>query len=132
MNYYFTTLVNGKFDAIEAKILTLLKDEGFGLITQIDMQQTLKNKLDVDFKKYKILGACNPMFAYKALQAENKIGTMLPCNLIIQEISPDTIEVSAINPMVSMQAVKNDQLKSIAVSVSEKLENIINNIKNEE
>jgi len=132
MNYYFTTLVNGKFDAIEAKILTLLKDEGFGLITQIDMQQTLKNKLDVDFKKYKILGACNPMFAYKALQAENKIGTMLPCNLIIQELSPNTIEVSAINPMVSMQAVKNDKLKSIAVSVSEKLENIINNIKNEE
>ena len=132
MNYYFTTLVNGKFDAIEAKILTLLKDEGFGLITQIDMQQTLKNKLDVDFKKYKILGACNPMFAYKALQVENKIGTMLPCNLIIQEISPDTIEVSAINPMVSMQAVKNDQLKSIAGTVSDKLENIINNIKNEE
>jgi len=132
MNYYFTTLVNGKFDAIESKILTLLKDEGFGLITQIDMQQTLKNKLDVDFKKYKILGACNPMFAYKALQVENKIGTMLPCNLIIQEISPDTIEVSAINPMVSMQAVKNDQLKSIAGTVSEKLENIINNIKNEE
>ena len=132
MNYYFTTLVNGKFDAIEAKILTLLKDEGFGLITQIDMQQTLKNKLDVDFKKYKILGACNPSFAYKALQAENKIGTMLPCNLIIQEISPDTIEVSAINPMVSMQAVKNEQLKSIAITVSEKLENIINNIKNEE
>ena len=132
MNYYFTTLVNGKFDAIEAKILTLLKDEGFGLITQIDMQQTLKNKLDVDFKKYKILGACNPMFAYKALQVENKIGTMLPCNLIIQEISPDTIEVSAINPMVSMQAVKNDELKSIAGSVSEKLENILNNIKNEE
>ena len=132
MNYYFTTLVNGNFDAIEAKILTLLKDEGFGLITQIDMQQTLKNKLDVDFKKYKILGACNPMFAYKALQVENKIGTMLPCNLIIQEISPDTIEVSAINPMVSMQAVKNDELKSIAGTVSEKLENIINNIKNEE
>ena len=122
MNYYFTTLVNGNFDA----------NEGFGLITQIDMQQTLKNKLDVDFKKYKILGACNPMFAYKALQVENKIGTMLPCNLIIQEITPDTIEVSAINPMVSMQAVKNDELKSIAGTVSEKLENIINNIKNEE
>lgn len=132
MNYYFTTLVDGNFDAIEAKILTLLKDEGFGLITQIDMQQTLKNKLDVDFKKYKILGACNPMFAFKALQVENKIGTMLPCNIIIQEIAPDTIEVSAINPMVSMQAVKNDQLKDIAENVSEKLENVIKNIKNEE
>ena len=132
MNYYFTTLVDGNFDAIEAKILTLLKDEGFGLITQIDMQQTLKNKLDVDFKKYKILGACNPMFAFKALQVENKIGTMLPCNIIIQEIAPDTIEVSAINPMVSMQAVKNDRLKDIAENVSEKLENVIKNIKNEE
>lgn len=132
MNYYYTTLVNGSFEAIEAKLLTLLKDEGFGLITQIDMQQTLKNKLDVDFKKYKILGACNPMFAYKALQVENKIGTMLPCNFIIQEIDPNTIEVSAINPMVSMQGVKNEELKNIAGSVSEKLENVINNIKNEE
>ena len=131
MNYYFTTLVDGNFDAIEAKILTLLKDEGFGLITQIDMQQTLKNKLDVDFKKYKILGACNPPFAYQALQAENKIGTMLPCNFIIQEVSPNSIEVSAINPMVSMNAVKNDALKSIAASVSSKIKNVIHGINNE-
>lgn len=132
MDYYFTTITKGNFEAIEAKVTALLKHEGFGLITQIDMQQTLKNKLQVDFKKYKILGACNPSFAYKALQVENKIGTMLPCNLIIQEISPNTIEVSAINPLVSMQAVKNDQLKSIAQNVSAKLENVINNINNEE
>lgn len=131
MNYYFTTITNGSFEAIEAKVMTLLQNEGFGLITQIDMQQTLKNKLEVDFKKYKILGACNPSFAHKALQVENKIGTMLPCNIIVQEISPNTIEVSAINPLVSMQAVKNEQLKGIAQIVSEKLETIINNINNE-
>jgi uncharacterized protein (DUF302 family) len=130
-SYYFTTITTGSFEAIEAKVMTLLQNEDFGLITQIDMQQTLKNKLQVDFKKYKILGACNPSFAYKALQVENKIGTMLPCNIIVQEISPNTIEVSAINPLVSMQAVKNDQLKGIALIVSERLENIINNINNE-
>jgi uncharacterized protein (DUF302 family) len=131
MNYYFTTITTGSFGTIEAKVMTLLQNEGFGLITQIDMQQTLKNKLEVDFKKYKILGVCNPSFAYKALQIENKIGTMLPCNIIVQEISPNTIEVSAINPLVSMQAVKNDQLKSISQNVSAKLENIINGINNE-
>lgn len=130
-SYYFTTITTGSFEAIEAKAMTLLQNEGFGLITQIDMQQTLKNKLQVEFKKYKILGACNPSFAYKALQVENKIGTMLPCNIIVQEISPNTIEVSAINPLVSMQTVKNDQLKSIAQNVSVKLENIINNFNNE-
>lgn len=132
MNYYFTNITNGSFEAIEAKIMTLLKDEGFGVLTQIDIQQTLKHKLNVDFKKYKILGACNPPFAYEALQAENKIGTMLPCNIVIQEVAPNLIEVSAINPMVSMQAIKNDKLVSIAKNVSAKLENIINRINNEE
>ncbi|HKK12785.1 MAG TPA: DUF302 domain-containing protein [Flavobacteriaceae bacterium] len=132
MNYYFTTTTDGSFETVEAKVMALLKDEGFGLITQIDIQQTLKEKLQVDFKKYKILGACNPSFAYKALQVENKIGTMLPCNIILQEISPNTIEVSAINPMVSMQAVKNEALKGVAETVSAKLENIVNKINDEE
>ena len=131
MNYYFTTVTKGNMAAIEAKIIPLLKEEGFGVLTQIDIQQTLKDKLNVDFKKYKILGVCNPPFAYEALQAENKIGTMLPCNIIIQEISPNTIEVSAINPMVSMKAVKNDKLVSVAKNVSVKLQNIINRIHNE-
>ncbi|MGB5419947.1 DUF302 domain-containing protein [Algibacter sp.] len=131
MNYYFTTTTNGNFEEIEAKVTSLLKDENFGVLTQIDMQQTLKNKLNVDFKKYKILGACNPPFAYKALQAENKIGTMLPCNIIVQEIAPNKIEVSAINPLVSMKAVKNKQLEGIANEVSTKLENVIKNINNE-
>jgi uncharacterized protein (DUF302 family) len=125
MNYYFTTITNGNFDDIEAQLIELLKDEGFGILTQIDMKKTLKAKLNVDFKKYKILGACNPPFAHKALQLENKIGTMLPCNIIIQEIAPNSIEVSAINPIVTMQSVKNEQLKDVAINVSSKLENVI-------
>lgn len=132
MNYYFTTTTSGNFETVEAQVISLLKDESFGVLTQIDIQQTLKNKLDVDFKKYKILGACNPPFAYKALLAESKIGTMLPCNIILQEVAPNTIEVSAINPMVSMQAVKNDQLADIAKEVSDKLENIIKRINKNE
>ena len=128
MNYYYNTIVNGSFESIEAKVIELSKNEGFGVLSQIDMQQTLKKKLDVDFKKYKILGACNPPFAYKALQVEDKIGTMLPCNIIIQELSPNNIEVSAVNPLITMQTVSNETLKVIAYEVSVKLENIINNI----
>ncbi len=131
MSYYYTTITNRSFEDTEAKVIKLLKNEAFGVLSQIDIQQTLKMKLNVDFKKYKILGACNPAFAYKALQAEDKIGTMLPCNIIIQELSPNTVEVSAINPLVSMQAVKNESLKSIALEVSAKLERVIKNITNE-
>ncbi|TJY35770.1 DUF302 domain-containing protein [Pontimicrobium aquaticum] len=125
MKYYFTTTINGSFNDAEEKVRALLKKENFGVLTEIDIQQTLKKKLDVDFKKYKILGACNPPFAYKALQAEDKIGTMLPCNVIIQELSPNHIEISAINPLVSMQAVNNEALKDVAKEVSDKLENVI-------
>lgn len=131
MDYYFTTKCKGNFDDITNKVIALLKKEGFGVLTQIDIQKTLSDKLNVNFKKYIILGACNPPFAYKALQAENKIGTMLPCNIIIQENSPNTIEVSSINPMTSMQSIKNQELKDIAKEVSNKLENVINNLKNE-
>jgi len=131
MNYYFTNRTKGNFETIEAKVIRLLKDEGFGVLTEINMKQTLKSKLNVDFKKYKILGACNPSFAYKALQVESKIGAMLPCNVIIQETSHNTIEVSTINPIVSMQAVKNERLHEVAKVVSTKLENVIKNINNE-
>ena len=130
MKYYFNTTVSGNFEAIIEKVTQLLKNEGFGILTQIDIQQILKNKLDVDFKKYKILGACNPPFAYEALQQEDKIGTMLPCNIIVQELEKNKIEVAAINPMVSMQAVKNEKLGNIAQQVSKKLENVISNLKN--
>ncbi|MDU8885693.1 DUF302 domain-containing protein [Yeosuana sp. MJ-SS3] len=131
MNYYFTSVTNGSFKTIETKVIALLKDEGFGVLNKIDLQQILKNKLNVNFRKYKILGACNPSFAYKALQAENKIGTLLPCNIIVQEIAPNTIEVSSINPLVSMQSIKNKALENIANEVSSKLENVIKKLKNE-
>jgi len=131
MKYYFTKTITGRFEAIETEVIRLLKKEGFGVLTRIDMQDTLKEKLNVDFRNYMILGACNPPFAYKALQAEDKIGTMLPCNIIMQEHAPNTIEVSAINPMVSMQAVDNKTLKTVAEEVSQQLENVINSIENE-
>jgi len=131
MAYYFNTIIPGDFDDIVEKVTELLKKEGFGILTEIDIQKTLKNKLDVNFRKYKILGACNPPFAHLALQAENKIGTMLPCNIILQELDDKSIEVAAINPMVSMQAVKNKKLESIAKEVSSKLENVIKYLDNE-
>ena len=131
MEYYFTTTIKGNFNDTIESVTELLKNEGFGVLTEINIQQTLKNKLNVDFKKYTILGACNPTFAYTALQAENKIGTMLPCNVIVQEIDANTIEVSSINPLVSMQAVKNKKLEDIAQEVSNKLKNVINNLKDE-
>ena len=131
MSYYFTKTITGQFEAVETKVIELLKKEGFGVLTQIDMRKTLKEKLNVEFKNYKILGACNPPFAYQALQAEDKIGTMLPCNVILQEHAPNTIEVSAINPLVSMQAVKNETLKKVADAVSFKLEHVIKNLENE-
>lgn len=131
MDYYFTKIIKGTFKKVEQQVITLLKDEGFGVLTEIDMQTTLKKKLDVDFRAYKILGACNPPFAYNALQAEDKIGTMLPCNFIIQEHAKDQIEVSAINPIVSMAAVKNEALAKIAHTVTNKLRNVINNLNDE-
>lgn len=131
MNYYFTTKYSGNFEDAVTKVKALLKNEGFGVLTEIDIKKTLKDKLNVDFKKYLILGACNPPFAHKALLAEDKIGTMLPCNIIVQELSPNSIEVSSINPMTSMQSVKNNALMDIAKEVSNRLETVINNLKNE-
>ena len=128
MKYYHNKIVAGDFDTIIQKVTQLLKEQGFGVLTQIDIQQALKEKLNVDFKKYKIVGACNPAFAYKALQAEDKIGTMLPCNIIVQEIDNNKIEIAAINPLVSMQSVKNKQLENIAKEVSEKLKKVLLNI----
>ena len=125
MSYYHHKIVSGNFDSVLKKVTALLKEEGFGVLTEIDIQQTLKKKLNIDFKKYKILGACNPTFAYKALQAEDKIGTMLPCNIIVQEIDENKIEVAAINPLISMQSAKNNQLENIAQEVSKRLKNVI-------
>jgi uncharacterized protein (DUF302 family) len=128
MKYYFSRTVTLSFEAAVEKVIAELKKEGFGVLTDIDVKQTLKNKLNVDFKKYRILGACNPPFAYKALQVEDKIGTMLPCNVIVQEINERQVEVAAIDPVASMQAVANPGLKDIAEQVQGKLKKVIENI----
>ncbi|MGV8946279.1 MAG: DUF302 domain-containing protein [Lutibacter sp.] len=125
MNYYFNKTVKGTFEEVIDKVTQGLKEEGFGILTEIDVTATLKKKLDVNFKKYRILGACNPPYAYKALQAEDKIGTMLPCNVIVQEIEEGVIEVAAVNPTASMQAVENKKLSDIANEITSMLENVI-------
>jgi uncharacterized protein (DUF302 family) len=105
-----------------------LKKEGFGILTDMDVQGTLKKKLNVDFRKYRILGACNPPFAYQALQAEDKIGTMLPCNVIVQELADSGVEVAAIDPVASMMAIENPELRGIAEKVRAKLKRVIDNL----
>lgn len=128
MSYYFSRRIKGSFDDALERTTASLKKEGFGILTEIDVKETLKKKLDVDFQKYKILGACNPPFAYKALQAENKIGTMLPCNVIVQEVSEEEIEVAAVDPVASMKAIENPELLSIAKRVQEKLKQVIRSL----
>jgi uncharacterized protein (DUF302 family) len=128
MSYYISTTFNGTFEEAITKATDELKKEGFGVLTEIDVKETLKKKLDVDFKKYKILGACNPNFAYQALQAEDKIGTMLPCNVIVEEHEDGKVEVSAVNPLESMKAIKNDKLADVANQVNEMLKKVINNV----
>jgi uncharacterized protein (DUF302 family) len=128
MSYYYNKVVTGVFEEVVTKVIAALKTEGFGVLTQINVTQTLKDKINVDFRKYRILGACNPPFAYKALQAEDKIGTMLPCNVIVQEKSDGSIEVAAINPMISMLAVKNSALEIIASEIQNKLHKVIDSL----
>ena len=125
MEYYFSKTINDDFDKAIQRVTEALKSEGFGVLTEIDMKATLKKKLDVDFYNYKILGACNPPFAYKALQAEDKIGTMLPCNIIIQEREPGKVEVSAVDPVASMQAIENKELAGIASEIRGRLQRMI-------
>jgi len=128
MRYYFSKILEIPFDDAIAKFAEELKKEGFGIITEIDVKDTLKKKLNVDFKKYKILGACNPSFAFQALQVEDKIGTMLPCNVIVQEIQSGKTEVAAIDPIASMQAVENPKLSAVAKQVQGKLKTVIDNL----
>lgn len=128
MSYYFTKTVAASMDDVVVKVAGELKKEGFGILTEIDVKETLKKKLNVDFKRYKILGACNPPFAYKALLAEDKIGTMLPCNVIVQEHSGGKVEVAAVDPVASMQAVGNTALQEIATEIREKLKKVIERI----
>lgn len=128
MSYYMSKKSELSFEKTLLKVEAELKKEGFGILTDIDVRKTLKKKLNVDFQNYRILGACNPPFAYQALQKENKIGTMLPCNVIVQETPATGVEVSAINPLISMSAVQNPDLLGIAKQVQEKLKKVISRI----
>lgn len=128
MNYFYSKITDKSFDEAITAVTELLKEEGFGVLTEIDVRETLKKKLDVDFKNYKILGACNPGFAHKALLAEDKIGVMLPCNVIVEEHEDGRVEVSAVDPVASMQAVTNDDLKPIAKEVRDNLQGVIDRL----
>ncbi|MBD77363.1 MAG: hypothetical protein CL840_00315 [Crocinitomicaceae bacterium] len=128
MSYYFTKKFESvSFDQVVENTTEALKMEGFGVLTNIDMRTTLKNKLDVDIPRYVILGACNPGFAYKAVQAEDNIGLLLPCNVIVYE-KDNAVVVSIINPVVAMESVKNESLEPIATEVLEKLKRVISTI----
>lgn len=128
MKYYISKKLNTSFDEALIKVTEALKSEGFGVLSEINLHEKLKEKLNVDFRRYKILGACNPAFAYKALQSEDKVGTMLPCNVIIQELAKDEIEVAAVDPVASMMAIDNSSLESIAIEVQEKLKRVISSL----
>lgn len=128
MKYYFNKKLDIEFEEAIEKVTGELKKRGFGILTDIDVKQTLKKKLDVDFRKYRILGACNPPYAHKVLEAEDKIGLMLPCNIVVQECEDGTIEVSAIDPKVSMQAVENPALEEAAGEVRNVLKEFIESL----
>ena len=128
MKYYFSKQLDLPFDEAITRTTDALKREGFGVLTDIDVSATLKKKINADFRRYRILGACNPSFAYQALQAEDKVGTMLPCNVIVQESSPGHSEVAAIDPIASMQAIENPQLQAVAEQVREKLQRVVNGL----
>jgi len=125
MEYYFSAILHTDFDDAVAKITEALKTEGFGVLTEIDMQAKLKEKLGVDFKRYKILGACNPAFAHKALQVEELIGLMLPCNIVVTDKENGTTQVAVIHPIASMMAIQNPALEPLAQEVTEKLKKVI-------
>lgn len=125
MKYYIARILNGDFLAIVERVVESLKAEGFGVLTDIDVKATMKKKLDVDFRDYRILGACNPPLAHQALTVDDKVGTMLPCNVIVQDIGGGQIEVAAIDPAISMEHVGNPALNAIAESVTSKLRRVI-------
>ena len=125
MAYYVNRQIESGFDDAVDRVIQALKAEGFGILTDIDVSATLKKKLDVEFRNYRILGACNPPNAYKALQAEDKIGTMLPCNVIVQETPDGEVELAAIDPVASMQAVDNPALQEIAATIREQLKRAV-------
>lgn len=125
MTYYFAKTIHSAFEEAIQQVTERLKEEGFGIITQMDVKQTLKTKIGVDFRDYRILGACNPQLAYEALQIEEKVGTMLPCNVIVQDLGGGQTEIAAIDPVASMAAIDNPQLKQAAEQVRQKLRRVI-------
>jgi len=125
MSYYFSKILQTTLEDAVSRVSEELKKEGFGVLTEIDVKETLKKKLNVDFRKYRILGACNPQYALKALEAEDKIGTVMPCNVIVQEIAGVGVEIAAIDPVASLQAVKNPKVEEIARQVRDKLRDVI-------
>jgi uncharacterized protein (DUF302 family) len=125
MSYYLSRMLPLSFDAAVVHTIDVLKQEGFGVITDIDIRDTLRNKIGVDFPSYRILGACNPTLAYEALKLENKVGTMLPCNVVVRDAGGGQTEVAAIDPVASMQAIDNPELKRAAEQVRAKLEKVI-------
>ncbi|MBO6576951.1 MAG: DUF302 domain-containing protein [Rhodothermales bacterium] len=127
MSYHFSKTLTASLDEADAAVRDALKAQGFGILTEIDIKATLKKKLDVDFRPYRILGACNPQLAHKALQSEPHIGLMLPCNVILQE-TEGGVEVSAIDPVASMAAVQNQHLGDVAVEVRSRLEAVIDGL----
>jgi uncharacterized protein (DUF302 family) len=130
MSYYFNAVLSTKnFEEAIELVTAELKKEGFGILTEIDVQDTLKKKIDVDFRRYKILGACNPHFAHRALTAESKMGVYLPCSVIVEETDKGTIEVAVVDPISAMSAVDNQELASLALEVQEKLKKVISNLK---
>lgn len=128
MTYYISTQVDIGLDDAIAATESALKDEGFGVVTRIDMAETLKSKIGVDFRGYVILGACNPKLAYEALQMEDKVGTMLPCNVVVQSMANGWTEVAAIDPVASMQAIENQRLTAAAAEVRERLQRVIQHL----
>jgi len=128
MSYYFSKTLSVPFEEAVRLTTAMLKPAGFGIITEIDVKDTLKKKINVDFRNYRILGACNPTLAYEALQLEDKVGTMLPCNVVVQEITPDKTEVATIDPVASMQAIDNPRLKQAAEQVQAKLRKVIESL----
>jgi uncharacterized protein (DUF302 family) len=125
MSYYFSKTIKMPFVQAIAHVTDALAGKGFGVLTTIDVRATMKKKLDVEFRPYTILGACNPQFAHKALQAEDKIGTMLPCNVVVQEVGEGEVEVSAVDPIASMQAIQNPNLAAIAGEVRNLLKQVV-------
>ena len=128
MSYYFSKILEMPFAQATKHVTDALADKGFGVLTTIDVRGTMRKKLDIDFRPYTILGACNPEFAHKALQAEDMIGTMLPCNVVVQEVGEGVVEVSTVDPVVSMMAIHNPKLSSIAGEVRDLLKQVVDGL----